>query len=326
MSRSKWRVSKGGLAGLLGVAVLCCAYSPASATARALSTTVPATGTPNIIANGHFALPAEGRDAVQYFYTPSVYKADKDPVKTIPGWVVGSAAAATLGGVGDNLDSMTPPVGSAQNIILCYNGPGTISQTVKTVAGATYLLSWYGAAYPVPVKGTRVTQVVWDSKVVDAPVDKFAGSAGENPAWKLQHVVVTAASTRSTLEFADASNPPTSYCSMVGNVSLAGDAKLYLPAVTTVAPTGKVIAIVRTATGNPLVDPSLKVTLYGTYKETSYAPPATQLMAVGSVVNGQVVLKLHLHAAMAAHTIPAYATLTGPGFTPVTDHLKIKVS
>jgi hypothetical protein len=113
---------------------------------------------------------------------------------------------------------------------------------------------------------------------------------------------------------------------MVGNVSLSGDAKLYLPTTPTVAPTGKVLAVVRTATGAPLVDPSLMVKLYGTYKETLYAPPATQLMAEGSVRDGQVTLQLHLHAAMAAHTIPAYATLTGPGFTPVTDHLKIKVS
>ena len=86
------------------------------------------------------------------------------------------------------------------------------------------------------------------------------------------------------------------------------------------------MAVVRTATGQPLVDPSLVVNLYGTYTETQYAPPVTQLMASGPVLNGQVTLQLHLHAAMAHHTIPAYATLSGPGFTPVTDHLKIKVS
>jgi hypothetical protein len=324
MATSRLRVTKAGLAGVLGAAAVCSA-SPASAAALPLLNAVAAPSAPNIIANGSFALPNEGQDAVNEFYTPAEYKADKEPVKTIPRWVVGSAATATPGGVQLNLDYIDPPPGSLQNVILCQSGPGTISQSVTTVPGATYLLSWYGAAEPnggsQPLPDTM--HVVWGSKVVAAPTYKTAEAA---PGWKVEHVVVTAASTSSTVEFADATTPVTAYCSMVGNVSLAGDLNLYLPTVTTVAPTGQVLAIVRTATGNPVVDPSLTVKLYGTYTETSYAPPVTVLMAEGSVRSGQAVLKLHLHAAMAGHTIPAYATLTGPGFTPRTDHLKIKVS
>jgi len=325
VSTSKLRVTKVGLAGLLGAAAMWSASGPAGATERPSLSAVAVATAPNIIHNGTFALPNEGRDAIRYFYTPSVYKADKDPVQTIPGWVVGSASVATSGGVGENLDDLAPPPGSVQNAILRYNGPGTISQTVKTVAGSTYMLSWYGAGEPEG-GATKVMHVVWDSKIVDAPIYKFVSPASENSVWKLQRVVVTAASTSSTVEFADATNPYEGYGSMVGDVSLSGDAKLYLPTTTTVAPTGKVLAIVRTATGQPLDDPTLVVKLYGTYKETSYAPPATQLMASGTVRDGQVTLQLHLHAAMAAHTIPAYATLSGPGFAPVTDHLKIKVS
>jgi hypothetical protein len=121
--------------------VICYAYGPAGATARSAVNAVPVSTTPNIIKNGVFALPSEGRDAIMYFNPPSVYKANKEPVKTIPGWVVGSASAATSGGVGENLDYLQPPVGSAQSIILAYNGPGTISQTVKTIPDSTYLLS-----------------------------------------------------------------------------------------------------------------------------------------------------------------------------------------
>lgn len=84
--------------------------------------------------------------------------------------------------------------------------------------------------------------------------------------------------------------------------------------------------IVRNAKGAPLVDPNLVVKLYGTWKETSYAPPSTQLMASETVLNNQVVLHLDLHAAMAGHTIPATVTLAGPGYIPVTDHLTVKVS
>jgi hypothetical protein len=325
VSSSKWRVTKGGLAGLLGVAALCNAYNPASASDRASLNTVAALSVPNLVHNGTFHLPNEGRDAVEYFNPPSVYEANKEPVKSIPGWRVGFEGSATTGGVGINLDYLAPPAGLAQNAILGDASPGTITQTVKTVPGATYFLSWSGASEPNG-GATKVMQVLWNGHVVDAPIYKFVSPSSENSVWKLQHVVVTAASASSTLEFADATSPVTGYFSMVGNVSLAGDAKLYVPPTATVAPTGTVLAIVRTATGSALVDPSLTVQLYGTYKETSYAPAVTQLMASGSVLNGQVVLKLHLLANLAGHTIPGYVTLTGPGFAPVTDHLTIKVS
>lgn len=324
MSSSKRRLTKGGLVGLLSLAALCSA-SPANASQRTLLTRVTALSTPNVVHNGTFHLPNEGRDAIEYLYPPSVYKADDDPVKTIPGWTIGFVGSETTGGVGVNLDYLTPPAGLSQNLILGYGSPGTISQTVKTVAGATYYLSWAGASEPNG-GATKVMQVLWNGHVVDAPIYKMVTPSSENPAWKLQHLIVTAASSSSTLEFADATSPVTGYFAMVGNVSLSGDAKMYLPPTAKVTPTGTVLAIVRTATGGPLVDPALTVQLYGTYKETSYAPAVNQLMAQGPVLNGQVILKLHLLANLAGKTIPAYATLTGPGFAPVTDHLTIKVS
>jgi hypothetical protein len=108
--------------------------------------------------------------------------------------------------------------------------------------------------------------------------------------WTLRREVLTATSASSILEFADATVPEDGFPAIVANVSLAGDAKLYLQASTTVVRTGTVIAIVRTATGAPLDYPGLAVKLYGTWKETSYAPASTQLIATGTVVNGQYVL------------------------------------
>jgi hypothetical protein len=173
--------------------------------------------------------------------------------------------------------------------------------------------------------------VVWDSKIVDAPIYKFVSPASENSVWKLQRVVVTAASTSSTVEFADATNPDEVYGSMVGDVSLSGDAKLYLPAVTTVAPTGKLLAVVQTANGSAFTDPDLTVKLVGTWeqKTTSYAPPVvvTKQIASATVVNGGATLQLQgIPASLAGKTVTATATMTGPGFIPVTRTLKIRIS
>ena len=135
-----------------------------------------------------------------------------------------------------------------------------------------------------------------------------------------------------TLEFADATKqPPSGYSALIGNISLAGDAKLYLPASTTLAPTGTLIAVVRTANGNPFTDPSLTVQMYGTWKQKSaqsYAPPTvvTKLIGSGSVSGGQAVLRLHIPASVAGKTVAAVAVLSGPSFLPVRHSLTIKVS
>ena len=222
---------------------------------------------------------------------------------------------------------MQAPVGSAQCVVLANGSPGSVTQTVKTVTGATYLLSWYGAGYPEPGKTPPATlHVLWDASVVAAPTYNGSFHTSSAPGWKLQHQVVTATSASSTVEFADATKPPGGHGTLLGEVSLSGDAKIYLDPTPTIAPTGKLLVVVRNANGAPLVDPSLTVRLYGTYVETQYAPPVLQLMASGPVSSGQVELQLHLHAAMAHHSIPAYVTLSGPGFTPVTHSLTIKVS
>jgi hypothetical protein len=168
--------------------------------------------------------------------------------------------------------------------------------------------------------------VLWNSKVVAAPSYNTGGHTDSAPGWRAGHIVVSAVASSSIVEFADATTPFSNYASMVGNVSLAGDAKLYVPTRATMAPTGKLVAIVRNVNGGSFSDPGLRVRLYGTWKSVSYAPASTQLIGSGTVVNGQVVLKVHFPASLAGHAVPAYATLSGAGFIPVTTHLTVKVS
>jgi hypothetical protein len=320
------RATKLVLAALLGAAGMCCPIGPAGAGAPAgHATVVAAPSTPNLIANSDFnPSPPYLAYNIEYFYSEAYYKSVHQTGPTFPGWAVGTASNADWGGVGDDHLLITPPDGSQQAVILYFDGAGTVSQTVRTVPGATYLLSWYGTGYPHGPGMTKVMNVLWDSNVVAAPSYDVSGHTMTDPGWRLQHLVVTATSPSSVVEFTDASTPPSVYASMVGNVSLAGDAKLYLPTIATVAPTGKLVAIVRDANQEPLVDPSLVVKLYGTYTVSPSGAPTAHLLASGNVLSGQVVLGLHLPGA--AHTFPAYATLTGPGFIPDTVHLTIKVS
>jgi hypothetical protein len=141
--------------------------------------------------------------------------------------------------------------------------------------------------------------------------------------WTLHRVVLTATSTSSTLEFACLTG---GFGPIVAGVSLAGDAKLFLPPTATLAPTGKLVAVVRNATGSPLTDGSLSVKLYGSYKTVSYAPATKQLLGTGQVANGQVVLQLKLPSSLKGQTIDAYATLQGAGYMPVTTKIAIKVT
>jgi hypothetical protein len=306
VSRSKLPLTRLGLAGLLSAAALCCAPAPAGATTT--TTTTPpanrATPGPNLLHNGKFADPASAKN----------YQAPP------PGWAVGGSYARVYCA---QYGYQAPPGGTC----MLELGLGSVTQTVKTTAGWTYLLQWYESGAPngygPPVK---VVHVVWDSAVVAARSVNAKNFTSADMHWVLRREVVTATSDLSTLEFANGTVPASGSDAMVGSASLAGDAKLYLPTTITLSPTGKLVAIVRTATGAPLADPALSVKLYGTWKETSYAPPSTQLIASGTVLNGQAVLQLDLHAAMASHTIPAYATLAGPGFIPVTEDLAIKVS
>ncbi len=302
-------------------------------TARASELTAgasqPKVAGPNILNNGKFALPAKDNGVVSVLAGGSV-----------PGWTVGSAVAGQNSGVQVYPASWVQvPPGANETVKMSYGaGSGSVSQNVKTTAGWTYLVQWYESGFPnygppefTSINWTKTVDVIWGGKLVAAPTFNAKASTNADMRWALRQEVLTATSSRTTLEFADATKqPPSGYTALIGNISLAGDAKLYLPTSTTLAPTGTLIAVVDTATGRALTDPSLTVQMYGTWKQKglSYAPPTvvTKLIGSGAVSGGQAVLRLHIPASVAGKTVAAVAVLSGPGFIPIRHSLTIKVS
>lgn len=338
-------------AGLVGAGLMVgCMSVPAIATT---TTTTPSAAAPvveNLITNGNFAIGTSDFSDMP-IKPPGYYTYNKAKVVSIPGWTVGATTDPSLensagapdyeGGVqlyGRNY--VTSPPGTNQEVMLDYQGPGNISQVVATIPNLTYQLSWFGAGY-AGFSASKTINVMWDNKLVDRPVFVYSNKALNDPTWKLYHTVVTAASASSTVEFvydpvcAPPSNSTacqdTVYGPMIAEIILNGDAKLYLPASITLPSNGKLLAIVRGVNGQAFSDPSLTVTLVGTWSEkvASYAPPivVTKKIATATVVNSVATLQLSgIPASMAGHNVTATATLTGPGFVTASQTVKIKIT
>jgi len=221
--------------------------------------------------------------------------------------------------------SMTPP-GVQQYVSLDLNGNGSVTQTVATVPGTTYLVQWDGAAYQMGTPLVKVMQVIWNGSVVAHHSYSGAGETSSKINWSTGKVVVTATSATSTLEFADATPVPGGGAPYLADASMAGDANLFLPSTASLAPTGKLTAIVHNGEGEPFTQNGLTVRLYASYKTASYAPATKQLLATASVVNGQAVLQLKLPASLKGQTLEAHANLTGPNYIPSTTNITIKVT
>ncbi|MGD0811753.1 MAG: hypothetical protein ABSA91_18895 [Acidimicrobiales bacterium] len=298
--------------------------------AQAAQMAQPKVAGPNILNNGTFSLPAKDDGAATVAAGGSV-----------PGWAVGGIPVGDASGgiqVYPAAQGLQLPPGANEMVKMSYFARGSVTQTVKTTAGWTYLLQWYESGYPnygppefKSIDWTKTVHVIWGGKLVAAPTFNAEANTDADMHWALRQEVVTATSSKTTLEFADATTQTsTGYASIIGNVSLSGDAKLYLPTSTTLAPTSTLIAVVHTATGYAFTAPGLTVQLYGTWKQKtlSYAPPTvvTKLVGSGAVVGGQAVLKLHFPPSAAGKTVAGVAVLSGSGFIPIRHDLTIKVS
>ncbi len=319
----------------LAAAVTCAASMcvPFAGSAGASQMTAGATklkvAGPNILNHGKFVLPSKDNGVLSVSAGGS-----------IPGWTVGAVPVGSNAGVQVYSASWVQvPPGANETVKLSYGaGSGSVSQTVKTTAGWTYLVQWYESGFPnygppefTSINWTKTVDVIWGGRLVAAPTFNAKANTNADMRWALRQEVLTATSSKTTLVFADATKqPPSGYSALIGNISLAGDAKLYLPTSTTLAPTATLIAVVRTATGYAFTDPSLTVQMYGTWKQKglSYAPPTvvTKLIGSGTVSGGQAVLRLHIPASVAGKSVAAVAVLSGPGFIPLRDSLTIKVS
>jgi hypothetical protein len=69
----------------------------------------------------------------------------------------------------------------------------------------------------------------------------------------------------------------------------------------------------------------LSVRLYGTWKTSAAATATIHLIATAAAAGGQAVLQYHLPHSLAHQSVPAFATVSGPGFLPATAKLKIVV-
>ena len=219
MRRSRVIATRIGAVGLLA-GVVCGVYGAADGST--------ATAPPNLVVNGDFALPASAfSNGLVGFLSPQGYAVNKLPVKRIPGWTIleGSTNGAPNPNAGGAVvfqkARLQAADGSAQSLELSNNGPGAISETVKTTAGASYLLTWYGAGYP-DGKSVKIIKVSWDNSQIAAPTAK--GGSGANMGWTVHHEVVKATGPASILEFADGTSPTDSYGPLVGAVSLTKQA------------------------------------------------------------------------------------------------------
>jgi choice-of-anchor C domain-containing protein len=186
----------------------------APALASPPSNEASATPEDNLILNGSFESPAVTPCADAYNcrsegfvdYTPS-----NGPV--IPDWTIGGD------GIDLNNNHWQAEDGS-QSVDLAGNGPGSVAQTVATVAGQGYTLSWWMAGNPDNGAAVKTMAVDWDGAQVDAPSFNTAGQSTSSMGWVEGQVTVAATSTSSTVLFADGSQPASAYGATLDNVSL----------------------------------------------------------------------------------------------------------
>jgi hypothetical protein len=187
-------------------AVVGCLFSTAVPAASAnTSTSSPTSGTsvaPSIIQNGCLVDP-----------TPGVGDITVPPGSTnIEDWVVGDAGV-TAAPSGDN----NPSPGCQSSTWLYgpdtpHGNHGSVSQSVTSKPGATYVLRWYAGNGP----NADILYVSWNGALVATVTPPTSGG---QISWALGQVLVTATSTKSVLSFS--SSDATGYEVAVGSVSLS---------------------------------------------------------------------------------------------------------
>jgi hypothetical protein len=177
------------------------------------------TTTSNLIADGDFSQPVV--NGFETFY-PLAKTTLASAVNSINGWTVGSNSVDVMGhAYWKPLPPGSP--GDSQSVDLSGGAPGSISQTVSTTAGSSYLLKWYASGNYGCGQSTKVMHVFWDRKLIASPSVNTGGPAAGKMVWSAESQVVAANAAQSVLEFADAT-PDKSPCgAVVADVSLTAD-------------------------------------------------------------------------------------------------------
>jgi choice-of-anchor C domain-containing protein len=192
---SRWRprLPAGYRASVLAVLVVAlAAYAalPQPAALASVATRVPmASSAANLIVNGSFESPSTGGAGV-VDYTGGW--------AAITGWTVGGNSV-------DLIDSsyLAAEDGS-QSLDLSGSAPSSVSQTVSTTPGANYTLTWFMAGNTNCGQPVKTMNVLCNGTLIAAPAFNTAGDSNTSMGWVQQQVNVTATSTSSVVEFADA--------------------------------------------------------------------------------------------------------------------------
>ena len=126
---------------------------------------------PNLIANGDFSQPVVS--GFETFY-PLAKTTLPSAVNSIQGWTVGANSVDVMGNA---YWKPLPPgsPGDSQSVDLSGGAPGSITQTVSTTAGSSYLLKWYAAGNYGCGQSTKVMHVFVGQQARSRPPHRHRG-------------------------------------------------------------------------------------------------------------------------------------------------------
>lgn len=123
----------------------------------------------------------------------------------IPHWTVGGNSVDVVSA------NYSEPAAGSQSIDLSGSGSGTLTQVVATTTGASYILKWEIAGNPVCGQQIKTMDVYWDGVLADTLKFSTADHNVTSIGWVTRQIKVTANSSASSIQFADAT-PDDSWC------------------------------------------------------------------------------------------------------------------
>jgi hypothetical protein len=194
-------------------------FTPTTSELFFLTTGSTTPTTSDLIANGNFSLPVvNGYET----FEPLAKATLPSAANSIHGWTVGGNSVDLMG----NAYWKPLPPGSpsdSQSVDLSGAAPGSITQTVSTTAGTSYLLTWWEAGNPQGGQPVKVMDVSWNKTSKAYPAPSTKGHSLGHMSWSQKSQVVVASSAQSVLEFADATPDQSAYGAVVADVSLTPD-------------------------------------------------------------------------------------------------------
>lgn len=109
--------------------------------------------------------------------------------------------------------------------------------------------------------------------------------------------------------------------------SVTHKALLYLPPLKSVGLSSKLTGFVRTPDQMPINDQGLKFTLSGVWKDASYVPANSHLLATAYALNGEVTFRFHLPSTLRGTTISLHVSGEASNYQPISKSvLQVHVS